>query len=457
MSHYADGAKTDLQFVPEQRWLQVILVAFVMYTIAFIDRTNISVALTSISRDLHMDPAQAGEAAGVFFWGYLVLQIPGGYLARRWSAKWFIAILLVAWGACSAGTGLVTTARQFWVMRLLLGVTEGGVWPAVLVLLANWFPRAERARANGFWMLCLPLAVVVASPLSGWILGHWNWRVLLVAEGLFPFLWLVVWLVRINDHPRQARWISPGERDYLERTLEREAGEIDRAEAESAAEPIAEPRPANAPAAGRVNPPPRHEPSLVRALLGPQVLLMCGVYFFLNTGNYGYLFWLPTAMEKAGRISHLLVGSLFAVPYFITAVGMVLISKHSDRRRERRMHAALPLAAAGLALLAGVAASHASATLSFALIAVVGAGSYGCLGPFWAIPTETLPRRVAGPAMGMVNALGNLGGYFGPRLVGSISKHTGSLTLAFSLLGVALVAGGALALLLPGSRAAKSK
>ncbi len=424
------AANADSRPVPEERWLQVILVAFVMYTIAFIDRTNISVALSSISRDLHMDPAQAGDAAGIFFWGYLVLQIPGGYLARRWSAKWFIAILLVAWGACSVGTGLVRTGQQFWTMRLLLGVTEGGVWPAVLVLLANWFPRAERARANGFWMLCLPVAVVAASPLSGWILGHWNWRALLISEGSFPFVWLIIWLARINDHPRQARWISAAERDHLERTLEREAAEIEKAEA-----PLSDPTTA--------------EPPIWGALLGPQVLLMCGVYFLLNTGNYGYLFWLPTAMEKAKQLSHLSVGWLFAVPYFITGVGMVLVSKHSDRFRERRLHVAVPLATGGLALLAGVAVSQDSATLSFVLIAIVGAGSYGCLGPFWAIPTETLPRRVAGPAMGMVNALGNLGGYFGPRLVGSISKHTGHLTLAFSLLGVALMAGGGLGLLLP--------
>jgi MFS family permease len=433
------NGQADYQSVPEQRWLRVILVAFVMYTIAFIDRTNISVALSSISRDLHMDPAQAGDAAGVFFWGYLVLQIPGGYLARRWSAKWFIAILLVAWGACSVGTGLVTTGRQFWTMRLLLGVTEGGVWPAVLVLLASWFPRAERARANGFWMLCLPVAVVLASPLSGWILGHWNWRVLLISEGSFPFLWLIVWLARINDHPHQARWISPAERDYLERTLEGEAAQIEAAEAAELAS-------RSAPAASSAEPP------VWREVLAPQVLLMCLVYFMLNTGNYGYLFWLPTAMEKARQISHLLVGWLNAVPYVITGVGMVLVSKHSDRHRERRLHVALPLALGGLALLAGVAASQYSAMLSFALIAIIGAGSYGCLGPFWAIPTETLPRRVAGPAMGLVNALGNLGGYFGPRLVGSVSKHTGSLTLAFSLLGLALIAGGALGLLLPVSK-----
>lgn len=430
--------------IPQERWLQVILVAFVMYTIAFIDRTNISLALPSISHDLKMDPAQAGDAAGVFFWGYLLLQIPGGYLARRWSAKWFVAILLVAWGACSAGTGLVTTGREFWIMRLLLGVAEGGVWPAVLVLLANWFPRAERARANGFWMLCLPLAVVLSSPLSGWILGHWNWRVLLVAEGLFPFAWLLVWLAKIHDHPRRARWISDAERDYLERTLAREAAEIEQAEA--LAPSVRDGGGQRASSLETTNP---AGPPVWRVLFGPQVLLMCGVYFLLSTGNYGYLFWLPTAMEKARSLSHLLVGFLFAVPYALTAIGMVLISRHSDRHHERRLHAALPLGAAGVALLAGVAASRYSASLSFAFIALVGAGSYGALGPFWAIPTETLPRRVAGPAMGLVNALGNLGGYFGPRLVGSISKHTGSLLLAFSLLSVALMGGGALGLLLP--------
>ena len=417
--------------IPEQRWWRVIFVAFVMYTIAFIDRTNISLALPSISHDLGMDPRQAGSAAGIFFWGYLVLQIPGGYLARRWSAKRFVAILLIAWGACSAGTGLVTTGRQFWMMRLLLGVAEGGVWPAVLVLLANWFPRAERARANAFWMLCLPLAVVVSSPVSGWILGHWNWRVLLVVEGLFPFIWLAVWLARISDYPHQAPWISAEERSYLQEILAREAAEIERAEA------------ANNLASG----PAESNRSRWGAL--PSVLLMCVVYILLTSGNYGYLFWLPTAMEKTKQLSHLLVGVLFTIPYVVTGIGMVLISRHSDRHRERRRHVAVPLAWSGVTLLAGVVVSHYSAGASFALIALVGAGSYGALGPFWAIPTETLPRRVAGSAMGLVNAIGNLGGYFGPLVVGYMNKRTGNLIYAFGILSLSLLAGSGLALLLP--------
>jgi sugar phosphate permease len=403
-----------------RRWLHILPVAFIMYTIAFIDRTNISMALPSMSRDLHMDPTQAGNAAGVFFWGYLVLQIPGGHLAQRWSAKRFVSILLVLWGLCAVGSGLVQTWREFWVMRLLLGVAEGGVWPATLVLLAHWFPRAERARANAYWMLCLPAAVIASSPLSGWILGRWNWRVLLIAEGALPFLWLIVWWWFIDDHPTQARWISSEERDYLVTTLDREGAQLD---------PVAP------------------EPYL-RALLRPQVLVMVAMYFLLNTANYGYLFWLPSVLDSAKRFSNLQVGLLFAVPYVITGVGMVILSQHSDKRGERRGHVALGFAWAGLTLLASILVARSSPLLAFALVSVVGAGSYGVLGPFWAIPSETLPRSVAGSCMGLVNAIGNLGGYFGPLAVGYFHQRTGNFRYAFGLLSVAYLAGSAMTLLL---------
>jgi len=404
----------------EKRWLHIIPVAFIMYTIAFVDRTNVSLALPSLSRDLRMDPTQAGDAAGVFFWGYMLLQIPGGHLAQRWSAKRFVSILLVLWGACSVGCGLVQSGRQFWVMRFVLGVAEGGVWPAVLVMLSHWFPRAERARANAYWMLCLPVSLVVSSPISGWILGRWNWRVLLISEGALPFLWLLIWWVMIDDHPAQARWISAPERDYLVNTLRQESSEL---------EPV------------------RPEPYL-RVLLRPQVLVMVAIYFLLNTGNYGYLFWLPSALESAQRMSHLLVGILFSIPYIVTAIGMVLFSRHSDRSRERKGHVAFALAWGGLFLLVGVLSSHASPALSFVLISLVGAGSYGALGPFWAIPTETLPRSVVGSAMGLVNALGNLGGYFGPLAVGYLNQRTGNFMYAFGLLSLGLLGGSGLALLL---------
>ncbi|MGH9444759.1 MAG: MFS transporter [Terriglobia bacterium] len=405
----------------EQRWTRVIPVAFVMYTIAFIDRTNISLALPSISRSLRMTPAEAGSAAGIFFWGYLVLQIPGGYLAQKWSAKRFIMILLVVWGMCAVVTGFVHTGREFLLMRFLLGVAEGGVWPATLVLLAHWFPSRERARANAYWMLCLPVAVVVSSPLSGWILGRWNWRALLVVEGVFPLIWLAIWGALIHDHPHQAPWISAGEKEQLELTLAQESAELIEVKRES----------------------------YVRSLLRPGVLLMVAIYFLMTSGDYGFLFWLPTAMEKTRRMGNLEAGLLFSVPYLITVVGMVLISRHSDKAHERRRHITFGLAWGAVFMTSSVLAAGVSPVLSFMFIAVVGAGSYGALGPFWAIPTETLPASVAGPAMGVVNAFGNLGGYFGPLTVGYLRERTGGFVYPFAALGVFLLASATLALFLP--------
>ena len=410
-----------------QRWLHIIPVSFIMYTIAFIDRTNVSLALPSMSRALHMNPTQAGGAAGVFFWGYVLLQIPGGHLAQRWSAKRFVSILLVMWGLCSVGCGLVQTWHQFLMMRFLLGVAEGGVWPAVLVLLSHWFPRGERARANAYWMLCLPVAVIISSPLSGWILGRWNWRVLLIAEGALPFFWLVIWWGFIDDYPKEARWISTDERKYLEATLLEESRELD----------SAKPGP------------------FFQALFRPTVLVMVGIYLMQNFGNYGYLFWLPSALENARKMSNLLVGVLAAIPYIVTAMGMVLVSRHSDKHRERRGHVAFGLAWAGTCMMACILLTGHAPTLGFVAISLVGAGSYGMLGSFWAIPTETLPRSVSGPAMGLVNALGNLGGYFGPLAVGFVYHRTGDFRYAFALLSLAFLTGASATLLLPSRAAAR--
>ncbi|MGH9326537.1 MAG: MFS transporter [Terriglobia bacterium] len=415
--------------MPEKRWIRVISIAFIMYTIAYIDRTNISLALPSLTRDLHLTSTEAGDAVGIFFWGYLLLQIPGGYFATRWSAKRFVSVLLVVWGCCAALTSLVHTGQGLLWMRFLLGVAEGGVWPATLVLLSNWFPSSERARANAYWMLCLPAAVVFSSPLSGWILGRWNWRVLLVVEGVFPLIWVVVWWLTIDDYPRQARWISATERDFLEQTISREKTELH---------------------------PSAREPYL-RLLLRPHVLLMVLIYFLQNSGNYGYLFWLPSAIEHTHKISNLRVGFLFTIPYLLAGLGMILISRSSDKTGDRPKHVAFALAWGGIFLVASVLTSASHPLLSFFLIIIVGFGPYGGLGPFWAIPTETLPASVAGSAMGLINALGNLGGFFGPLLVGYLRQRTGGFVYPFAILGVGWLIAAALAgFFLPNSRKLKA-
>ncbi|MGH9692482.1 MAG: MFS transporter [Candidatus Acidiferrales bacterium] len=409
--------RTQDHQIPGKRWLRIIPVALLMYTIAFINRTNISLALPDISRNLQMNPNQAGEVAGIFFWGYLLLQIPGGYLAEHWSAKRFVAILLAAWGLCAAGCGLVSDWHELWIMRLFLGVAEGGVYPATLVLLSHWFPRRERARANAFWNLCLPLAVVVSSPLSGWILDRWNWRVMLISSGVLPFVWLPLWAIFIDDRPKQARWLSERERKYLEDSQQREAAQVE----------------------------PRGARSYLRALLCPQVLVLMGTYFLLITGQLGVLFWLPSALEKSAGGSNFFVAILFTVPYIIGAASMVLNSLHSDRTRERRAHVGITLGVGGVLLLAAVELSGVSPLLAYILVCLAAAGSYAPLGPFWTIPSEMLPKKIAGSAMGLINAVGNLGGYFGPLVVGYLDKTTGGFRAGFGVLAAGMMAGGLLA------------
>jgi MFS family permease len=383
-----------------------------MYTISYVNRTNVALALPSMISDLHMDPAQAGSAAGIFFWGYLFLQIPGGYLAQRWSAKKVVSILLAFWGTCAVATGLVTSAWQFWVVRFLLGVAEGGVFPATIILLANWFPPAERARANGYWMLCQPAAIVISSPLSGWMLSQWDWRTMLIVEGLFPFAWLWVWNAAIEDRPPIGQE-SPSQ----------EWGDSNRGT--SSSPPLA---------GGRGM-------EILRSLADTRVATLVAIYFFLNCGGYGYLFWLPGAVTNAKRVPSFLLGILYAIPFLLAGVGMVLNSRHSDKTQERRLHAAIPLALGGVLLIAGVLISGQFPLASFAFV-------YSSLGPLWAIPTENLEEKSRGAAAGLVNALGNLGGYFGPLVVGIMNTRTGNFRAAFATLGGSLVLAGAFALML---------
>ena len=410
--------------IPHQRWLRIIPVALLMYMIAYVDRTNISMALPSLSRELRIDPAQAGNVVGVFFGGYLVLQIPAGYIANSWSAKRTISVLLVAWGACAIGCGLVRTWQQLWLMRLLLGLSEGGIWPVMLVFLAHWFPRQERARANALWMLCLPFAVILSSPFSGWILDHWNWRVMMVAEGALPLLWLIVWQVVIYDRPREAKWISAAEREYLEKALEREAADE----------------------------PPVRSRLFVRELVAPQVLLLTLICFLRNVGDFGFLVWLPSAIGDTKKMTNTAVGGLVALPYVVAIASLILNGWHSDKSGERRLHVVAAFAIGGASLLAGVLLSQHSPVLAFLCVCLTPVGINGILGPFWAIPTESMARKVSGPAMGLINSIGNLGGFFGAIAVGYLNKHMGGFRYGFGLIGLDLLVAASLSLALNSPR-----
>ncbi|HTL55069.1 MAG TPA: MFS transporter [Candidatus Limnocylindrales bacterium] len=414
----------------EQRWLRIIPIALVMYTISYIDRTNIALALdpklSPMMQFLGMDDKIKGNAVGIFFFGYLLLQIPSGYLANRWSPRKLISIFLVCWGACAIGCGLVNTTAQFKTMRFLLGVAESGVFPATLVLLCNWFPRAERARANAYWNLCQPLAVAGAAPITGALLGVWGWRAALIVEGALPIIWLPVWWFCISDHPREAKWIAKEEREHLETTLARETTDLGKANEGSTWKALT-------------------EPSVLVALLA-----MVPIYFLQNCAAYGCNTFLSEALKGHGRnFTPLQTGVLYAIPYLVAAVVMVLISRHSDEKQERRGHVAFVYAVAGFCLIASVLSSRYSFWLSFGFLCFAIQGPFAGLAPFWSIPSETMPRVVLGTVMGLVNAFGNLGGWAGNYAFGWLKEETGDIVVPFSVLGGGLLVAALLCFLLP--------
>lgn len=400
-----------------------------MYTISYVDRTNVALAfdprLSTAMADLGMDDAAKGNAIGIFFWGYLLLQIPGGYLANRWSTRKVVSLCLIAWGLAAAGCGLVKTGSEFRIMRFFLGLAESGVYPATLVLLANWFPRGERARANAYWNLCQPLAVAGAAPVTGALLGTWGWRTALIAEGILPFLWLPVWWFGIKDHPRDAKWISSEERAYLETTLEAERQEME----------------------------PASQAPLWKSLTQPVLFVMAPICFLMNFCSYGCNTFLSTALKSPDRnFTPLETGILFAIPYLVTAVVMVLVSRHSDRTRERRLHVAAVYAVTGACLIASVLAARHSFWLSFLFLCLAIQGPFAGLAPFFAIFPETMPMSAVGAAMGLVNAVGNFGGWAGPASFGWLKQQTGGTAVPFTVMGSAILVSAALCFFLPKSR-----
>ncbi len=396
-----------------------------MYTISYVDRTNVSLALDpSISKmmpDLGMDDTMKGHAAGIFFLGYVLLQIPGGHWAARWSARKVIALCLIAWGVCASACGLAGTFRQFEVARFCLGIAESAVFPATLVLVANWFSRKERARANAIWMLCQPLAIAGSAPVTTWLLGGWGWRTMLIAEGLLPIIWLPLWWFVIRDRPRDASWVTREQHDALDAQFQKEAAEM--------------------PAATSV--------PIWTALSHPGILVMIAMYFIQNSVAYGCMTFFTSTLKGRG-FTEVQYGLLFALPYAITFFVMLLNSWHSDKTNERRGHVALVYTISGVSLILSVLFRD-NFWLSFAFLCVAIPGPFAAMGPFWSLPGEMLPPAALAVAFGVVNACGNIGGYVGPTMVGWLKESSGSTNAPFQVLGGSLLVAAAMAFLLPRS------
>jgi MFS family permease len=343
----------------------------------------------------------------------MILQIPGGLLASRWSAKKTVAILMVFWGLTAVATGFVQSRNQLYAARFILGIFEGGVWPAVLVLLATWFPLNERARANALWMCCLPISAVGMAPLTGWLLSFMTWRTVFIVEGVPPLIWVFLWWIFTADRPSEASWVSPEERSYIEERIATEnAG-----------------KPASA--------------GLWAAMTDRTVLWLVVTYFFWMAGFYGFTMWVPSVVKSfagagasAGK-----VGLLSAIPFVFAVISMVVNSTWSDRVMKRQAFIAVPALIGAFGLIVGQFVHTPMLQMFFLIIAAIGV--YGPYGPFWAVPSAILRPEVIGVSMGLIN-MANLGGFLGPYIVGYVRTSTGSgfagfLVLAGFLLIVAAI------------------
>ena len=391
------------------RWMRILGVAFVMYVLSYIDRTNIAMAIPAMRSELGLSASGIGFATGTFFWGYIILQIPAGRLAAVWSAKWVIFGLLIFWSLTALATAFVRTEAELVANRFILGLFEGGVLTCTIVLIRKWFTRAERARANTMFLISIPIASVIANPISGIVLEHLGWQMMFIVEALPSVLWALVWIWAICDEPQSVAWLDAREKANLLAALQEE---------EAALAPL--------------------QGHWVKTLWHPAVLLLALYNFAALMAEWGVTFWLPTVLKETG-LSITAVGFLSTIPYAAGAAAMILVARHSDRVQERKWHMIGATALSGVFLLLAQFAGYGGtvATLIFLTLAV--AAFFGRFGPFWTVPTQVLPPAVAGVGIGLINGAGNLGGTVGPYFFGYVREMTGSFKVALTVAGISLI------------------
>jgi MFS transporter, ACS family, tartrate transporter len=392
---------------------------FFLYVTAFIDRVNVSFAGLDMTRELHFSNEVFGFGAGIFFFGYCLLEIPGAMLAQAWSARKWIAAIMIAWGSLAAFTGLIHSAMEFNVIRFLLGLAEGGFFPAVVVYLTHWFRQEDRAKAVAMFMAAIPVSNAIAAPIAGLLLRvHWlglsGWRWLLILEGIPAFIGGIATLFYLTDWPKDAHWLAPEERDWITTELNREA--------------------ADKHTAGK-------HMKILETLRQPLVLVLALSYFLLNTSGYGLNIWLPKMVQKFPGITTFQISLVSSIPYLCAIPAMLLVGWHSDKTGERKWHAALSAIVAGIGLgLSQLAAGNPA--LVVASFALAGMGVMSYYPAYWALPTRLLSDRSAAASFGFVNLIANLGGFAGPYMVGFLTDRTGTYVAGVLLLvSTAILAG----------------
>jgi MFS transporter, ACS family, tartrate transporter len=397
---------------------------FLIYVVNYIDRVNVSFANLRMSADLGFSDRVYGLGVGMFYLTYVLFEIPGAIIVERWSARKWIARIMISWGIVTILTGFVNSAAQFYTARFFLGFAEASFFPGMIIYLTHWFCSRDRCRALACLYTAVPAASLIGSPLAGWLLGvHWwhlaGWRWLFILEGGPAIVLGVVTFFYLTDWPSQARWLPDDERKWLVGELQTELQ-----------------------AKKRIR-----EYTILQAFCDSRVLLLTVCWFLALSGFLGNVYWLPTFAKRLSGFSDRGVTTLLIIPALIGITAMLINGWHSDKSGERRLHAAIPLLIAAVMYGSLIVGRH---DIGLAIVfLLLGSGILLGLHPILvSIPTLILSESAAAASIALINSIGQLGGLAGPYVIGLLNERTHSLTASFGFIGLVYFAAASLILML---------
>jgi len=390
---------------------------FLCYVVAYLDRVNIGFAATALRHDLHLSERAFGLGAGLFFVGYCLFEIPSNLILERLGARLWIARIMIAWGLVSIATMFVTGEATFYAARILLGVAEAGFFPGMVLYLTYWIPGSDRARVGALFMTAAPVSFIIGAPVSDALLrldgrlGLAGWQWLFLMEGLPAVALGIAALFVLTDRPEQATWLAPDERAWLARRM----------------------------AEDRASRPPAGHGSILPAMASPKVWQLSIVYFLNTLVTYGVFLWFPTILRDAAGGTSMRLTLASAIPFVAALIAMVWIGRHSDRTGERKRHVAACALTGAAGLIVAALFPHNVAMLVFGFT-LSQVGQRSVMSVFWAIPPMLLAGTAAAAGIALINAIGNLGGFVGPSVMGALRQSTGAYTGGLLVLAGAVAA-----------------
>ena len=404
---------------------------FLLYIVAYLDRINVSFGVLQMRGQLGLSERVIGRASGIFFIGYFFFQLPSNLVLEKFGVRRWISALMITWGVISCLMIFIRGPLSFYTMRFLLGAAEAGFFPGIILYMKHWFPARARARAVAWFMTANPLAGIIGSPISGALLGlhgsglsGWQWMFLI--EGMPAILLGAAVFWTLADTPRDAKWLQPEERDLLLKNLATER-QSDAGLTKS---------------------------SVLAAIFSLRIWLLSLVYFGVSTTMYGVTLWLPSVIKSLSGLGNFAISLIAILPFLVTTIIMVLVGLHSDRSGERRWHTAVPAFVAGAALVC--AAYGSSTAVVVAAISLGLAGAEAMVGPFWAMATSRMEGLSAAAGIAVINSLANLGGYFGPDIIGFFRSVGGGFRGGLLAIGATVAVSGIIALVVGRGRFKKS-